>query len=165
MGTFAVQIAKWLGASVTAVTRTESVDLVRSLGAAEVIDHRNEDFTRRGERWDVLFDIGGIRPFAECRRVLAPTGVLVAIGGPAGRWLAPATRLLAAAVLSPFGRGRLVPFVARRVAADLALLAELTLAETIRPVIDRRYALVDTPEAIGHVGSGQAQGKVVITVP
>ncbi len=165
VGTFAVQIARWLGASVTAVTGTETVDLVRSLGADEVIDHRREDFTRRGERWDVLYDIGGNRSFADCRRVLAPKGVLVAVGAPAGRWLAPATRLLKAAALSPFGRGRLVPFVARHVPVDLALLAELTRAGTIRPVIDRRYPLAEASEAIGHVGAGKARGKVVITVP
>ena len=164
VGTFAVQIAKWLGAFVTAVTRTESVDLVRSIGADEVIDYRIEDFTRRSERYDVLFDIGGNRRFAHCRRVMAPTGVLVAIGAPAGRWLAPATRLLKAAALSPFGRGRLVPFAAKRDPLVLALLAELTQAGTIVPVLDRRYTLEDAPEAIGHVGTGQARGKVVINV-
>jgi NADPH:quinone reductase-like Zn-dependent oxidoreductase len=164
VGTFAVQIARWLGASVTAVTRTESVDLVRSLGAAEVIDHGKEEFTRRRERYDVLFDIGGNRPLAECRRVLAPRGILVAIGAPAGRWLAPATRLLGAIALSPFGRGRLLPFVARSYPEDLALLAELTQAGTIRPVIDRRYALAEAPQAIGHVGAGRARGKIVVTI-
>ena len=164
VGTFAVQIAKWLGASVTAVTRTESVDLVRSLGADEVIDYHIEDFTRRSERCDVLFDIGGNRAFADCRRVMAPKGVLVAVGAPAGRWLAPATRLLKAAALSPFGSQRLVPFVCKPDALGLALLAELTQAGTIRPVIDRRYTLSDSPEAIGHVGKGHAQGKVVVNV-
>jgi NADPH:quinone reductase-like Zn-dependent oxidoreductase len=164
VGTFAVQIAKWLGASVTAVTRTESVDLVRSIGADNVIDYHIEDFTRRSERYDVLFDIGGNRPFADCRRVLIPKGVLVAVGAPAGRWLAPATRLLKAAALSPFGSQRLVPFVCKSDPLGLALLAELTLAGTICPVIDRRYALGDALEAIGHVGKGQAQGKVVIHI-
>ena len=164
VGTFAVQIARWLGASVTAVTRTESVDLVRSLGADEVIDYRMEDFTRRSERCDVLFDIGGNRSFADCRRVMAPNGVLVAVGAPAGRWLAPATRLLKAAALSPFGSQRLVPLMCKPDPIALGLLAELTQAGTICPVIDRRYALRDAPEAIGHVGKGQAQGKVVIHV-
>lgn len=164
VGTFAVQIAKWLGASVAAVTRTESVDLVRSIGADEVIDYRIEDFTHRSERYDVLFDIGGNRSFAHCRHVMAPNAVLVAIGAPAGRWLAPATRLLKAAALSPFGSQRLVPFICKRDPLALALLAELTEAGTIFPVIDRRYTLRDAPEAIGHVGTGQARGKVVIHV-
>jgi NADPH:quinone reductase-like Zn-dependent oxidoreductase len=164
VGTFAVQIAKWLGASVTAVTRTESLDLARSIGADEVIDYRIEDFTRRRERYDVLFDIGGNRPFSHCRRVMTPNAVLVAVGAPAGRWLAPATRLLKAAALSPFGSQRLVPFVCKRDPPALALLAELTQAGTILPVIDRRYPLRDAPEAIGHVGTGQPRGKVVIVV-
>jgi NADPH:quinone reductase-like Zn-dependent oxidoreductase len=164
VGTFAVQIAKWLGALVTAVTRTESVDLVRSIGADEVIDHRREDFSRRGERYDVLFDIGGNRPFADCRRVMTPKAVLVAVGAPAGRWLAPATRLLKAAALSPFGSQRLVPFICQPDPPGLALLAELTQAGTICPVVDRRYPLRDVPEAIGYVGTGQARGKVVIQV-
>ncbi|HEX6203614.1 MAG TPA: NAD(P)-dependent alcohol dehydrogenase, partial [Thermoanaerobaculia bacterium] len=114
VGTFAVQIAKWLGARVTAVTRAASVELVRSLGADEVIDHGAEDFTRRAERWDVLFDVGGNHPFHCCRRVLTRDGILVAIGGPPGRFLAPATRLLNALVLSVITRRRRVtPFVAK----------------------------------------------------
>jgi NADPH:quinone reductase-like Zn-dependent oxidoreductase len=164
VGTFAVQIARWLGAWVTAVTRTESVDLVRSIGADEVINHRMEDFTRRNERYDVVFDIGGNRPFGHCRRVMARNAVLVAIGAPAGRWLAPATRLLKAAALSPFGSRRFVPFVARPDPRALALLAELTQAGTITPVIDRRYPLEDTAKAVAHVERGQARGKVVIQV-
>src|SRR5688572_31391289 len=83
VGTFAVQIAKWLGAHVTAVTRAASVDVVRSIGADEVIDHGAEDFTSRRDRWDVIFDIGGNRPFSRCRRVMEPDGILVAIGGMA----------------------------------------------------------------------------------
>ena len=111
-----------------------------------------------------LFDIGANRSFAHCRRVMAPNAVLVAIGAPAGRWLAPATRLLKAAALSPFGSQRLVPLICKRDPRALALLAELTQAGTIFPVVDRRYTLGNAPEAIGHVGSGQARGKVVIHV-
>ena len=165
VGTFAVQIARWLGARVTAVTRTESVDLVRSLGADEVIDYRREDFTRRGQRYDVLFDIGGNRSFADCRRVLTDHGTLVAVGAPAGRWLAPATRLLQAAVLSPFVRQRLVPLVSRNDAASLALLKQLAEAGEVRPVIDRQYPLERAAEAIRYVGEGHARGKVVVQVP
>jgi NADPH:quinone reductase-like Zn-dependent oxidoreductase len=164
VGTFAVQIAKWLGARVTAVTRTESVDLVLSIGADEVIDHRIEDFTRRSGRYDVLFDIGGNRPFARCRRVLARKATLVVVGGPAGRWLAPATRMLKAAVLSPFVSQRIVPFISKNDRATLALLAELADDGQIRPIIDRQYALSETPDAIRYVGEGHARGKVVITV-
>src|SRR5918993_2129383 len=90
VGTFAVQVAKWLGAQVTAVTRAASVEVVRSIGADEVIDHDVEDFTSRRDRWNVIFDIGGNRPFSRCRHVMEPDGILVAIGGAAGRWVAPA---------------------------------------------------------------------------
>lgn len=164
VGTLAVQIAKWLGGHVTAVTRTESIDMVRSIGADEVIDHRTEDFTRRGERYDVLFDVGGNRPFADCRRVLAEKGVLVAVGAPAGRWLAPATRLLQAAVLSPLVRQRLVPFVSKNDSTGLALLKELAESGKIRPVIDREYELAQAAAAVRHVGEGRARGKVVVNV-
>ncbi len=163
VGTFAVQIAKWLGAHVTAVTRAASVALVRSLGADEVIDHDAEDFTRRGERWDVIFDIGGLQPFSRCRRVMQPEGILLAIGGPAGRWLAPADRLLEALMLSALSRRpRVVPFVAKSVSEDLALLAGLVERGTITPVIERRFALRETAEAVRLLGAGRARGKIVI---
>jgi NADPH:quinone reductase-like Zn-dependent oxidoreductase len=163
VGTFAVQIAKWLGAQVTAVTRAGSVDIVRSLGADEVIDHDAEDFTSRRDRWDVIFDIGGTRPFRYCRRVMEPDGILVAVGGPAGRWLAPAGRLLQAVMLWPLTRRRrVVPFVSKSDPEGLALLAGLVERGTITPVIGRRFALSETAEAVRHLGSGHARGKIVI---
>ena len=164
VGTFAVQLAKVFGAHVTAVTRTESIDLVRSIGADEVIDYRTEDFTRRSERYDVIFDIGGNRPLAACRLVMAPNGTLLAGGAPAGRWLAPAGRLLHAALLSPFVSQRLVPFISRNERADLELLGDLAERGQIRSVIDRQFPLARAAEAIGYVGTGQARGKVVISV-
>jgi NADPH:quinone reductase-like Zn-dependent oxidoreductase len=164
VGTFAVQFAKWLGAHVTAVTRTEKLDIVRSIGAHEVIDYQTEDFASRQTRHDVVFDISGNRRFADCRRVLAQKGTLVAVGGPAGRWLAPATRLLGAAALSPFVSQTLTPFVAKSSAADLALMQDLADAATIRPVIDREYALRDTVDALTHLGTGRAHGKVIIRI-
>jgi NADPH:quinone reductase-like Zn-dependent oxidoreductase len=163
VGTFAVQIAKWLGAHVTAVTRSGSADLIRSLGADEVIDHDAEDFTSRPDRWDVIFDIGGTRPFSRCRRVLDPDGILLAVGGPSGRWLAPATRLLHAVILWPLTRRRrVVPFAAKSDPEGLALLAGLVERGTITPVIDRRFALSETAEAVRHLGAGHSRGKVVI---
>jgi NADPH:quinone reductase-like Zn-dependent oxidoreductase len=165
VGTFAVQVAKWLGAHVTAVTRAGSADLVRSLGADEVIDHSAEDFTRRRDRWHVIFDIGGNRPFGRCRRVLTPDGILVAVGGPAGRWLAPASRLLQAVLLWPVTRSRrVVPFVSKSDPEALRLLAELVERRTITPVIERRYALSEAAEAVRHVGMGHSRGKVVIDI-
>ena len=164
MGTFAVQIAKWLGAHVTAVTRAESNELVRSLGADEIIDHDAEDFTSRRDRWDVIFDIGGNRPFSRCRRVMEPDGILVAIGGPSGRWIAPAGRLLKAVVLSPVTRRRrVVPFVAKSDPEGLALLAGLVERGTITPIIDQRFKLSETAEAVQRLGAGHLRGKIVIT--
>lgn len=164
VGTCAVQIAKWLGARVTAVTSTENVALVRSLGADEVIDYSTGDFTCRSERYDVVFDIGGNRPFTHLRRVVTRNGAILAVGGPAGRWLAPATRMLKAAVLSPFVSQRLIPFMSANDRASLALLAELAATGHIRPAIDRQFALSDAPEAIRYVETGRARGKVVIKV-
>lgn len=165
VGTFAVQIAKWLGAHVTAVTRAASLELVRSLGADEVVDHQSEDFTRRGERWDVLFDVGGNRPFHRCRRVLTRDGILLAIGGPAGRFLAPASRLLNAVVLSAITRRpRIAPFVAKSHPGDLALLADLVERGALVPVVQRRYPLDETAQALRDLGSGAVQGKLVVNV-
>lgn len=164
VGTFAVQLAKVFGAHVTAVTRTESIQLVRSIGADEVIDHRVEDFTRRSERYDVIFDIGGNRPLSQCRRVLVRTGTLLVVGAPPGKWLAPAGRLLHAAALSPFVSQRLVPFVSHNDRAGLELLAKLAEGGQIRSVIDREYPLAVAADAIRYVGTGEARGKVVIKV-
>jgi NADPH:quinone reductase-like Zn-dependent oxidoreductase len=163
VGTFAVQIAKWLGARVTAVTRAASADLARSLGADEVIDHGSEDFTSRRDRWAVIFDIGGVQPFSRCRRVMEPDGILLAVGGPAGRWLEPAGRLFKALILWPITRRRrVVPFVARTVSEDLGLLAGLVERGTIKPVIERRYALHQTAEAVRLIGEGHVRGKIII---
>ena len=164
VGTYAVQIAKWLGADVTAATRTESVDLVRSLGADQVIDYRAGDFTRGSEPYDVIFDIGGYQPFAALRRVLSPKGALVSVGGPQGRWIAPASRLLTAAALSPFVSQRIIPLMSKNDAATLSLLGELAEAGRIRTIVDREYPLREAGEAIGYVGAGRARGKVVIAV-
>ena len=164
VGTYAVQIAKWLGAQVAAVTRTESVDLARSLGADDVIDHRTGDFTRGSERYDVIFDIGGNRPFAHLRRAVARKGTIVSVGAPAGRWLAPASRLLNAAVLSMFVSERIIPFVSKNDGASLALLSELAEAGHIRTVVDRQFGLSKNAEAVSYVGAGRARGKVVIKV-
>jgi NADPH:quinone reductase-like Zn-dependent oxidoreductase len=164
VGTFTVQVAKWLGAHVTAVTRSESVDVVRSLGADEVIDYRRDDFTLRRGRYDVVFDLGGTRPLASCRRVLSAKGTLLVVGAPPGRWLAPLTRLLQVAVLSPFVRQRLVPFLSGNDATALALLRDMAEKGAIRPVIDRSWPLAEAAEAICHVGQGRARGKVVLEV-
>ena len=164
VGTFTVQIAKSLGAHVTAVTSTENLDLVRSLGADELIDYTKEDFTKREQRYDVLFDIGANRSLTDCRHVLSAKGTLVLAGAGSGPGLAPLTRILKALALSPLVRQRLVPFVAKSRQEDLVALKDLVEARKLSPVIDRQYPLSGVPEAIRYVGTGHARGKVVINV-
>jgi NADPH:quinone reductase-like Zn-dependent oxidoreductase len=164
VGTFAVQIARSFGADVTGVTSTASVDLVRSIGAHRVIDYTREDFTRSGQRYDLILDIGGNRSMSDCRRVLVPDGTLVVVGGPAGRWFGPLARPLEALVLSRFVSQRMLPFLAHQSKEDLVVLKELIEAGKVSPVIDRCYPLVEAPEAIRYVEDGHARGKVVITM-
>ncbi|MGE5717787.1 MAG: NAD(P)-dependent alcohol dehydrogenase [Acidobacteriota bacterium] len=162
VGTFAVQIAKVLGANVTAVSSPGNVDLLRSIGADEVIDYTREDFTKRGERYDVLFDVGSDRSFAECRRALAPNGRCVLVGAPAAVWKA-LWRLLEMQVMPGRDTGR-IAFMTRVTHDDLVVLKDLAEAGKIRPVIDREYPLSGTADAIRRVGTRQVRGKAVIVV-
>jgi len=162
VGTFAVQIAKWLGARVTAVTSTRNVDLMRSIGADQVIDYTREDFTQRGERYEVLFDIGANRSYADWQRVLAPSGKLVLCGAPSG--LGAALWSLVKAQLLPRGRSQRIGFLARVRHDDLVVLKELVEAGKLSPVIDRQYPLSGVPDALRYLGTRQARGKVVISV-
>jgi NADPH:quinone reductase-like Zn-dependent oxidoreductase len=164
VGSFAVQIAKALGADVTGVTTTSNVDMVRSMGADRVIDYTRDDFTRGGQRYDVILDIGAKRPLWKYRRVLAPNGTLVLVGGSAGRWIGPVARALGALVLSRFVSQRLRPFLSDVNKHDLLTLKDLIEAGKVRPVIDRTYPLSETAEAIRYLEAGNARGKVVITL-
>jgi NADPH:quinone reductase-like Zn-dependent oxidoreductase len=164
VGTFAVQIAKVLGGDVTAVCSTRNVELVRSLGADRVIDYTQEDFTRSGARYDLVFDIAGSRPLWTCRRLLAPAGKLVVVGGPGGRWVRPIDRMALAAVLSRVGAARMLPFFSKHSHPDLDTLRDLLEAGKIVPVIDRTYPLHQTPDAVRYVEGGHARAKVVITL-
>ncbi len=159
VGTFAVQIAKVLGAEVTGVCSTRNVDLVRSLGADHVIDYTREDFTRSGATYDLILDNVGNRPFSDCRRALTPTGVHVPNSGSAGLGYA-----VKALVRSVFVRQQGRPFLSTPNQKDLMLLKELLEQGKVTPVIDRTYPLSGTPEALDHVGRGHARGKVVITM-
>jgi NADPH:quinone reductase-like Zn-dependent oxidoreductase len=165
VGTFAVQIAKWLGAEVTGVCSTNKVDMVRSIGADHVVDYTREDFTKGGGRYDVVFQLAGTRSPSDCRRALAPKGTLVLSSGESnGRWIGPVSRILAGIALSPFVSQRLAPFVAKRSGEDLQLVMELIESGEVSPVLDRRYALSEVPDAIRHLEAGHARGKVVVTV-
>jgi NADPH:quinone reductase-like Zn-dependent oxidoreductase len=169
VGTFAVQIARSYGAEVTGVCRTENVDMVRSIGADRVIDYTKEDFTRTGERYDLLLDNGGNRSLSDLRRVLTVNGTLVFNGGgplsaSQGRLLGPMVNSIRAMMLSRFISQKMVTFLASVTKADLLALKELIEAGKVRPVIDRTYPLSETAEAIGYLEEGHARAKVVITV-
>jgi NADPH:quinone reductase-like Zn-dependent oxidoreductase len=165
VGTFAVQIAKSLGAEVTGVCSTRSVDLVRSIGADHVIDYTRDDFTRSAQRFDLIFDCVGNRPLSDCWRVMTRKGTYVPVGvRPGGRWIGPLPRLLMVLLSSPFVSQSVVFFMARVNDKELLALKELVEANKVKPVIDRTYTLSDAAEAIRYVKDGHARGKVVVVV-
>jgi NADPH:quinone reductase-like Zn-dependent oxidoreductase len=165
VGTFAVQLAKSFGAEVTAVCSTRNVDLVRSLGADRVVDYTQEDFTKGGERHDLMLDIAGSRPFSRFRRVLTPDATVVLVGGPMTyRGLGPLPHLGATLLASRGRKPRVTFFVAKITREDLVFLKELLETGKVKPVIDRRYELSEAPEALRYFGEGHARGKVVIAV-
>jgi NADPH:quinone reductase-like Zn-dependent oxidoreductase len=166
VGTFAVQIAKAFGTHVTAATSTQHLEMVRSIGADRVFDYTREDFTRDGQRYDLICDVGGNRSLSDLGRVMTPEGrlVVVGIGAGAGRWLGPLLRPLGAAVRSRFGRRRMLPFLSHPNTEDLLVLTDLIEAGKVTPVIDRTYPLSGATEAIRYVETGRARGKVVITL-
>ena len=164
VGTFAVQIAKALGAHVTAVTSTRNLELIRSLGPDEVVDYTKEDFAQRGGRYDAIFDVAGNRSVSDMRRVLVPSGILLLVGADKRGGMAIFTRIGTAFVRSRVLKQRIVFFVARTALADLLVLKELIEEGKVRPAIDRTYPLSEGVEAVRYVGTGQARAKVVITM-
>jgi NADPH:quinone reductase-like Zn-dependent oxidoreductase len=165
VGTFAVQIAKALGAEVTGVCSTRNVDLVRSLGADHVIDYTTEDFTRSDRRYDLMLDVAGSRSWRACKRVLNPQATLVIVGAPKGtRLLGPLSHIVRVRLAAVRSSRTVVFFIAKLDKADLEALGELLEAGKVTPVIDRRYELSDIADAFRYLGEGHAQGKVVVTV-
>jgi NADPH:quinone reductase-like Zn-dependent oxidoreductase len=163
VGTFAVQIAKALGGEVTGVCSTRNVDLVRSLGADQVIDYTQDDFTRGELRYDLILDLVGNHPLSALREVLAPGGVVVLVTGPKSNpWLGPVSRILKAAALGPFIDERLEPFLAELDPGDLDALARMMADAQVTPVIDREYRLSEIREAMDYLATGRARGKIVI---
>jgi len=162
IGTFAVQIAKSLGANVTGICSTKNVELVRSLGADRVIDYTRGDFTQDSERYDLLLDNVGNRPLLAMKRVLSPNGMCVMTGAPKEIW-AVFARLLKAYAWPPFLKQKFKFFIANINRDDLTTFSELIKAGKVKPVIDRRYPLTQTGEAIGYVEEGHARAKVLIT--
>jgi NADPH:quinone reductase-like Zn-dependent oxidoreductase len=164
VGSFAIQIAKAFGAHVTGVCSTTKVDLVRSIGADDVIDYTRDDFAEMGQRYDVILDTAGNRSVSHLRRALAPRGTLVIGGGEGGgRWFGVG-RQLRASMLSPFVSQKLGTFIAKPNRRDLLVLKELIEAGKVTPVIGSTYPLIEVPEAIRHLGDGHGRGKVVISV-
>jgi NADPH:quinone reductase-like Zn-dependent oxidoreductase len=165
VGSLTVQIAKAYGAKVTAVCSTSKEDLVRSIGADDVIDYTREDFTDGSRRWDVIIDSAGRRPLSALRRALTPKGTLVIVGGDGGgRWTGGFFRgMLRAPVVSLFVGQRLRGLATKVKREDLVALTELVEAGTLTPVIDRTYPLIEAPDAIRYLEEGHAAGKIVVT--
>ena len=166
VGTFAVQIAKSFGAEVTGVCSTRNVEIARSIGADHVIDYTQEDFTRTGRRYDLMLDIAGNRSWSDCKRVLSDEGTLVIVGGPkTNRWIGPMGQVIKVRLASLAGSRKVAaPFLAKMNRKDMAVLADLLADGKVTPVIDRRYDLSEVPQALGYLGEGHAQGKIVINM-
>jgi NADPH:quinone reductase-like Zn-dependent oxidoreductase len=165
VGTFAVQIGKSFGAEVTGVCSTRNMDMVRSIGADHVIDYTQEDFTKRGQRYDLIFDYVGNHSLSACRRVLGPEGICILVGQLSGRgMISILARLMAALVLSRLVSQKLVMVLARPNKRDLTIMHELLKAGKLTPVIDKRYSLGEVPDAIRYLEEKHARGKVVVTL-
>jgi NADPH:quinone reductase-like Zn-dependent oxidoreductase len=165
VGSYAVQLAKALGAEVTGVSSSTKLDLVRSLGSDHVIDYTNEDFADGAHRYDLILDIGGNPTLARLRRALTPAGTAVIVGGEHdGRWIGGMDRLFRAFALSPFVRQRLTFFVSKETASDLERLTEFIEAGKLTPSLDRTYPLAQAAGAMRHLEAGKARGKIAITV-
>lgn len=163
VGVYAVQIAKALGAEVTAVCSTDNLDLARSLGADHVVDYTREDFTKSAQRYDLILDNVGNRPLAECRRALTANGVHIPNSGRSqGRWVGPLGRMSKAALGSVVNRNQGRPYYSPVKRQDLLDLTALIESGSVAPVIDRTYPLAETPAAMEYVGLGHVAGKTVI---
>jgi NADPH:quinone reductase-like Zn-dependent oxidoreductase len=165
VGTFAVQLAKALGAEMTGVCSTRNLGLVASLGADQVVDYTRDDFTRTDRRYDLLLDVAGSRPWSACQRVLSPQAALVLVGAPKGnQLLGPLDHILKVRLASLRASQKVVFFISKLRHQDLMALQELLEAGTVTPVVERSYPLSEAADAFRYLGAGHAQGKLVITV-
>jgi NADPH:quinone reductase-like Zn-dependent oxidoreductase len=161
VGTFAVQIAKSFGAKVTAVCSMRNLDMVRSIGADQVIDYTQEDFTKSGQRYDLILAVNGYHPISDYKRALSPKGIYVMIGGSMAQMF---QAMLLGPLISMTGSKKMGTLMAKANKKDLVFVKELLEAGKVVPVIDRRYPLSEVAEAIRYLEEGHARGKVVITV-
>jgi NADPH:quinone reductase-like Zn-dependent oxidoreductase len=165
VGSYAVQLAKAFGAAVTGVCSTSKADLVRAIGADEVVDYTREDFTDGTRQFDLILDTAGRRPLSQLRRALTPQGTLVIVGGEGGdRWLGGFQRQIFAPVRSLFTEQKLLGLISKERQQDLLTLKDLIEAGKLTPVIDRTFPLSEAPQAIRYLEQGHARGKVVLTV-
>ncbi len=165
VGSYAIQVAKAIGAEVTGVASTTKLDLVRNLGADHVIDYTRDDFADGSKHYDLIVDIAGNSTLSRLRRALTPTGTVVIVGGEeGGNFSGGMNRQLRAIALSPFVRQRLTMFIAKQRHSDLERLTELIEADMVTPHIDRTYPLDQVPDAMRHLEAGKARGKIAITV-
>ncbi len=160
VGTFAVQIAKSFGAEVTAVCSTGKMDMARSIGADQVIDYTQEDFTQNGQRYDLILAANGYRSILEYKRALGPKGIYVCTGGSMAQIF---QSMLLGPLISMTGSKKMGNLMSKPNQKDLVFMKELLEAGKVVPVIDRRYPLSEAAEALRYLGEGHAQGKVVIT--
>jgi NADPH:quinone reductase-like Zn-dependent oxidoreductase len=166
VGSYAVQLAKALGAEVTGVSSAAKLDLVRSLGADHALDYTRDDFADGKHQYDLILDIGGNPSLSRLRRALTPAGTAVIVGGEeGGNWTGGFGRSLRASVVSLFVRQRLAMLASKERATDLERLAEHLEAGSVRPAVDRTYPLEEVPDAMRHLENGHARGKVAITIP
>jgi NADPH:quinone reductase-like Zn-dependent oxidoreductase len=165
VGTYAVQLAKAFGGVVTGVCSTSKAELVRAIGADEVIDYTREDFTEGTRQFDLILDTAGRRPLSHLRRALTPQGALVIVGGEGGdRWLGGFQRQIFAPLRSLFTEQKLLGLISKERRQDLLTLKDLIEAGKLTPVIDRTYPLSEASHAIGYLAQGHARGKIVLTV-
>jgi NADPH:quinone reductase-like Zn-dependent oxidoreductase len=165
VGSYAIQIAKAIGAEVTGVASTAKLDLVRSLGADHVIDYTHDDFADGCQRYDLIIDVAGNSTLSKLRSALRPAGTVVIVGGEeGGNFSGGMNRQLRALALSPFVRQRLTMFIAKQRSRDLERLTELIQANMLTPHIDRTYSLDQVPDAMRHLEAGRARGKVAISI-
>jgi NADPH:quinone reductase-like Zn-dependent oxidoreductase len=164
VGPFAVQLGKYFGAEVTGVASAKNRALVLDLGADRFIDYRTSDYTAEDVEWDVIIDNVGNQPLLANKKVMAPDGVLVMVGGGDGNWIGPLLRPLSAVFVNPFVEPEFAPFLAHLTGEDLAFLAERMAEGSVTTVVDRRYTLEEVPEAIRYSEGGHARAKIVIRV-
>jgi len=161
VGTFAVQIAKSFEAEVTAVCSTSKIDMVRSIGADQVIDYTQEDFTKSGQRYDLIFVANGYHPISAYKRALNPEGIYVLAGGSMAQFY---QALLLGPWISMTGSKKMVNYIAQPNQKDLVFIKGLLESGKVKPVVDKLYPLSEVPDAIRYLEKGHARGKVIITM-